>query len=104
MPDVRRQFMVVSADGRKFKIVEIATYRWERNAKGERCQVENDGRDFYTTDGRLVVPTDQPLTFRIVESGLEVTETDETDALEGTHGDLQVDSETLHDDDRAAGI
>jgi hypothetical protein len=104
MPNVRRQFTVVSADGRKFKTVEFATYRWERNADGEHCQVENDGKDFYTTEGYLVVPTAEPCKFRIAELELEVIQVDESGALEGTHGDLDCNLETLHDEDRAAGI
>jgi hypothetical protein len=105
MPDARRQFKAVSADGRTFKVVEFATYRWERSAHGARCQVENDGKDFYTTEGYLVVPSDEPCRYRIAELGLDVIEVDESAALEGTHGDLRWDVETLHDnDDRGADI
>jgi hypothetical protein len=99
MPNARRQFKAVAADGRAFKIVEFATYRWERNAGGERCQIENDGKEFYTTEGYLVVPSDNPSRYQIAELDLEVIEVDESAALEGTHGDLHWDVETLHDDD-----
>jgi hypothetical protein len=99
MPEIRRCFTVLSSEGRKFPVIEFASYRWERNAAGERCRVENDGRDLYTSGGYRVVPAAEPWTYYIPGLGVIATELVEPADAESTHADGRGDVETLHDVD-----
>ena len=97
MTHVKRCFTALSAEGRKYTVIEFASYRWERNASGERCQVENDGRDLYTTGGYRVVPTAEPRTYRIPGLGVTARELVETHDAGSTQTESHGEVETLHD-------
>ena len=86
MTEVRRRFEVVGEDERKFTVIEFATFRWERNAVGERCRIENEGRDLFTTGGYLLIPTAKPRTYWIPLLGLEVHEVAAADTLQNASG------------------
>ena len=69
-----RRFVVESESGRSFTVIEYSSYRWERNAHGERCQIQNDAVHLMTKCGLEVEPTDEADCYRIPVLGLEVRE------------------------------
>ena len=76
-----RRFVVESESGRSFTVIEYSSYRWERNAHGERCQIQNDAVHLMTKCGLEVQPTDDPERYRIPVLGLEVRESDDASVL-----------------------
>jgi hypothetical protein len=81
MMETKRRFEAVTEEGDRLTIVEFATFRWEKNAVGERCRVENDHLRFATDDGFEVVPTDEPGEFRVPRLSMTLRLVDDADTL-----------------------
>src|SRR5262245_23024521 len=78
MREERRRFEAVAGDGRKFTVLEFATFRWERAATGERRPIENAVTYLETDGGVAVVRDEMKWSYYIPQFGVCVRELDES--------------------------
>jgi hypothetical protein len=76
-----RRFVGIADDGTKYTIEEYPTYRWEKDAAGQRCRVANAATMFMTAEGLAVLPANDGCTYQIPALRLSVRVLDEADTL-----------------------